>query len=335
MDAREVIESYVDDVALRLPRKLRNDVGLELRALLGDELEAAAQAAGRPPDEQVAIEVLQKFGRPEDVAARYQRPRGFDLIEPEHAPLFVKLAALCIAVQWALTLPAVFRSSVTFDQWWLGWGLGALWWPGALVAYFAGAAWTRRHWPVDPHTFKRPWTHWIFWLPLPEDWRPKGGADYVLWSSVHALLPLAIVVTILCVDPAWLLDRLLPAGTDSSWARYDCDFALWLRWPLIALMATRTLLYALAAFNPRWRERTETLRGCLWITFVGLLYWSIFGWRIFASRLPDVVFKGWLFVFLLVNTIQIVVWLRRRRARVRVPAALAGSSRHEPGGSNR
>ncbi len=332
MDAQQLIESYVDDVALRLPRKLRNDVGLELRALLGDELKAAAEMVGRPPDVDLAIEVLRKFGRPEDVAARYHRPRGFDLIEPEHAPLFVRLAIICVAAQWALTLPAVFNSSVRFDVWWVGWGLGAFWWPGALVTYFGAAAWIRRRWPVDPHTFERSWTHWIFWLPM--DWRPKGGADYVLWSSAHTLLPLAMVVTILFVDPAWLLERLLPAGTDTSWANYDDAFGRWLRWPLIALMAARISIYAVAAFNSHWRERTETLRGCLWIAFVALLYWSLFGWHIFATPLTDLLFKGWVFVFLLINTIQIVIWIRRNLARVREPATFARPSKQEPRRAN-
>jgi hypothetical protein len=324
VDAQQLIENYVDDVALRLPRKLRNDVGLELRALLGDELKAAAETVGRPPDGDLAIQVLQKFGQPADVAARYHRPGGFDLIEPAHAPLFVKLAAICVAVQWALTLPPVFRSSVSFGDWWLGWGLGALWWPGALVAYFGAAAWIRRRWPVDPDTLQRPWTHWIFWLPMPEHWHWRAsGSDHALWSGAAFNVPLAIVITLLVIDPAWVLGQVLPAGIDTSWASYDGDFSRWLRWPLIALMAARTSLYAVAAFDSRRRAPTETLRGCLWIAFVALLYWAMFGSAIFASPLTNLAFKVWLSIFLLVNTIQIVIWIRRRLTRVRPPAALA------------
>src|SRR5262245_8316293 len=66
MNANEVIESYVCDVARSLPRDKRNDVAFELRALLADELAAKAQAAGRAPDEAMAMDLLQRFGRPAD-----------------------------------------------------------------------------------------------------------------------------------------------------------------------------------------------------------------------------------------------------------------------------
>ena len=36
MNANDVIEAYVTDVALRLPRRQRNDVAFELRALLNE-----------------------------------------------------------------------------------------------------------------------------------------------------------------------------------------------------------------------------------------------------------------------------------------------------------
>ena len=50
MNAQDVIESYVRDVARLLSRDKRNDVALELRELLHDELAARAEAAGRAPD---------------------------------------------------------------------------------------------------------------------------------------------------------------------------------------------------------------------------------------------------------------------------------------------
>ena len=91
--------------------------------------------------------------------------------------------------------------------------------------------------------------------------------------------------------------------------------------PLIALMAARLVLLAAAALNNRRRARTETLRAGLWACFVTVLYWAVFGGRIFAHPATDALFKAWLLVFLLVNTLQIVVWIRRAATRVRVPDA--------------
>lgn len=318
MEAQELIESYVDDVARRLPRKVRNDVGLELRALLGDQLKAAAAQAGCQPDERMAIDLVHRFGRPDDVASSY-RERGFNLIEPGDAPLFVKLATICVGLQWAFTLPAVFAGTSTFSAWWISWGFGALAWPGALLLWFAAAAWVRRVSPVDPDTRRRPWTHWIFWLPMSEDWQPtlvrRPGP-----REVKLQIALAALATGLFAAPAWFLGLFV---ADASWARYDGDFGRWLLAPLIGLMVARLALFVAITADPRRRATTEKLRFGLWAALVGVLYWSAFAWTIFAAPAVDALFKAWLSIFLLVNTLQIVAWLRRALTRVRAPASRA------------
>ncbi len=314
MDAQELIESYVDDVAARLPRRQRNDVGLELRGLLGDQLNAAAEEAGRQADERMALELLHRFGNPADVASRYQ-PRGFDLIEPEDAPLFVKLSVLCIGLQWAFTLAAVFNGTATFGAWWIGWGLGALWWVGALLLYFAGAAWIRRVSPVDSDTGKRPWTHWILWLPMSEEWRPNRARDP---QATKFQIGLATIVTVFFAAPAWFLNLVV---ADASWAQYDASFSRWLLVPLFALLVVRITLATAVLADPRRRAPTESLRFVSWVLFVAVLYWAAFAGHIFGAPRVDALFKGWLTIFLLINTLQIAVWLRRAFARVRVPAA--------------
>jgi hypothetical protein len=50
MDAHVVIDSYINNIAARLPRRLHNDVGVELRTLLLEELTASATDAGRAPE---------------------------------------------------------------------------------------------------------------------------------------------------------------------------------------------------------------------------------------------------------------------------------------------
>jgi hypothetical protein len=276
---------------------------------------------GRAPDEKLAIEVVRRFGRPEHVAARYS-PRGFQIIEPEHAPAFVKLSTAGVAIQWALTLPAVFASRTTIGEWWLGWGLGAFAWVGMLVIWFGLATWIRRRSPVDSESFSRPWTHFIFWLPLAADWRPFDYDAFERRAELNAL-PLGVVFTIFFIAPTWFLELFTPAGTNTSWALYDEPFRHSLLPALIVLMAVRLALCAAAGIKVQLRARLKVIRFALWVCFVVLLYWTVFGWVIFASPVVDALFKAWTLMFLLVNTIAIVVWIRRARTRVRVPKALA------------
>lgn len=179
MDPQVLIESYVDDVVRRLPRRQRSDVGLELRSLLGEEL--AARASGGAPDEAMTLDLLRGFGRPQDVADRYTEG-GFTIIKPAEATRFIWLALGGVALQWALSLPAEMlndgsrggppsslgNAAYHLERWWLGPGLGALWWPGFLIVLVIIVAWIRHGWPeredwtpprvLDPDRINRPLT---------------------------------------------------------------------------------------------------------------------------------------------------------------------------------
>src|SRR5207344_1899034 len=107
MNANEVIESYVTDVAVQLPRKQRNDVAFELRALINEGLQDRAEAAGRALDAAMAIEFLRVFGRPTDVAARY-RPT-LTIIDPADGHRFLRAAVIGLMVIWCLGLLKFFQ----------------------------------------------------------------------------------------------------------------------------------------------------------------------------------------------------------------------------------
>ena len=320
MDAQTVIDNYVNDVAALLARSQRNEVGFELRTLLTEELKAAADKVGRPPDEQLAIEVVQHFGQPDVVAGHYG-PRGFALIEPEHAPTFVTLATIIVAAQWLITLPPVFRSTLTFWQWEQGPGLGAMSWVGLLLVWFAGASWVRRRFPVNAQTLARPPIHWLFWLPIPRAWRPVDHLANARRLAV-GLIPLSTVALLFFSAPSWWLGLLLPTGTNTSWAAYDGSFHRWIFPPLLALMILRLLLLLTVVINVRLWARLEAIRVALWSCFVVLLIWVLFGWQIFANGITNALFKTWLAVFVFVNAIQLIVWMRRESLKVRAPAAL-------------
>jgi hypothetical protein len=195
MDPKVLIESYVDDVVRRLPRRQRADVGAELRSLLGEEL--AARVAEGAPDEAMTLALLRGFGRPEDVAERYAEG-GITIIKPSEATRFTWLALGGVALQWAVSLPAemlgdrvrggapgsIGDAAYHVERWWLGPGLGALWWPGFLIVVVIIVAWMRRRWPeseawapprvLDPDRVNRPltavglaaWAAYILFLAL-------------------------------------------------------------------------------------------------------------------------------------------------------------------------
>src|SRR5215831_12743831 len=88
MTTDELIDSYVAEVVMLLPRKQRRDVAQELRVLLREEADAAAsEQASR---EQATRTLLAGFGRPADVAARYGSP--VTLIDPADTRRFLTLA---------------------------------------------------------------------------------------------------------------------------------------------------------------------------------------------------------------------------------------------------
>ncbi|WP_061293867.1 HAAS signaling domain-containing protein [Herbidospora cretacea] len=93
MNAAELIDTYVADVAKRLPRRQRGDVAAELRSILLDEL-------GDRADPADARRVIDAFGRPEEAAARYRPP--LVVLDPADTRRFLHWSAGGLAVIWVL-----------------------------------------------------------------------------------------------------------------------------------------------------------------------------------------------------------------------------------------
>jgi hypothetical protein len=164
MNPNDVIESYVRDVAGCLPRGKRNDVAFELRALLGDELAAKAQAAGRAPDKAMVMALLKGFGRPAEVAGRYhQRPALIEPADTHHFLIWTLAGAVSISVLAAMS-PAAGRDNSGLFLKWLG----------ALVIVFALIGWWRRRYPQTAR-----------WKPSHgPDWMPRGLALLALVATL-------------------------------------------------------------------------------------------------------------------------------------------------------
>ena len=312
MDPHVVIESYVDDVVRRLPARQRADVGFELRSLLGEELAAKADEAGRPADEAMALALLNGFGRPQDVAERYG-PTGFLIIKPAAAPAFAWAALIGVAVQWALSLPAVFSAPQTYPgqalarlgAWWTSWGLGAFWLPGVMVVIAIIAAWIGQRWPNT-----------AAWAPprvLDPDRinRPLLATGLVAWAAYMALL---------AVEP--LLLGALPAPVAAAFT-FDDGF-LSSRGPwLFPVWGGQWLVCAVALMEGRWRRRTRDLNALFSAALCGLLAWFVVAGPIFKAKAADDTTKGLICLVILITLISLAIGFYRRQGLTGLPKGLA------------
>ena len=202
MNANDVIESYVTEVALQLPRKQRNDVAFELRALLDEELAARARAAGRAPDKAMAMALLREFGRPSEAAQRYHdRPALIDAADTHHFLIWAVGGAVVFAVHAQVTSEP-FRLDAALLQW-----------LGALLLFFALAGWLRRR---SPGRFA--------WKPgHGPDWMPRALSAFSLAALLaFPVFMYAAPVTFarLLMPPAVPVDGLALTGAFAgSWQR--------------------------------------------------------------------------------------------------------------------
>jgi hypothetical protein len=253
MHATEVIETYIEDTVRFLPRRERDDVAAELRTLLNEELHARAQEAGRSPDEALALSLVRGFGRPNEVAARYQPV--WTIIDPADSRSFLRAAILGAGVLLVLSasirlVPS--RSRIADDSV----KIGILAWLGVLVVAFGAKSWIRRHWPATAA------------------WKPRDR-DRVNRVATAVLVPIATFCVVLYGAPTWVLDQISGGRLETSWAAYTADFQR-LRLPcFIGLMAGLLALRSFAAIEGRWRRLTRRLDIGLNMALAGLvLYWE-------------------------------------------------------------
>ncbi|MEI7931592.1 MAG: hypothetical protein WCI21_00825 [Alphaproteobacteria bacterium] len=276
MTPADLIDSYVNDVMRRLPRRQRRDVGLELRELLTDSLQSRAGEAGRAADEAMTLDLLYAFGAPAEVADRYH-PKGFEIMPPRHAPGFAWLALGGVALQWAASLPVVARGpdpASTVARWWLSYGLGAFWWPGFLVAIALIAGWIGRKavrtpapWKprvLDPDRINRPM--WVVWMLA----AAVGASILIALPFASAFLP-PVLARVFAFDPEFLRIR-------APWA--------------LVSWASQLVLYVIVLRRGRWERLTRGLRLGTGFAACLLLAWFSWGGQVFVEGAADSSARG-------------------------------------------
>jgi hypothetical protein len=237
MHTTEVIESYIEDTVRLLPRRQREDVAAELRSLLNEELHARAQESRRPPDASLALALVRAYGRPNEVAARYQPP--WAVIDPADSTSFLRAAiigagALVLLAAIGTRQPSLRETADNLVN------IGILVWLGLLVVVFGAKNWIRRRWPAT-----------ALWQPRDRDRANRVGTA--------VLIPVATFILVLYGAPAWVLDQITGGRLDTSWAAYTADFQRWRLPCLIGLLAGLLVLLSFVAIEGRWRRLTRRI----------------------------------------------------------------------------
>jgi hypothetical protein len=91
-----LFERYVAEIGKHLPIKERSDIQKEILSTLEDMLEERAAKAGGSVTEEMGVELLKEFGKPEDVAASYLPERH--LIGPQLYPIFSLIVTIVLPI---------------------------------------------------------------------------------------------------------------------------------------------------------------------------------------------------------------------------------------------
>lgn len=279
MNANDVIESYVTDVALRLPRRQRNDVAFELRALIDEGLQDKAEASGRAVDADMATAFLQAFGRPEDVAARY-RPT-LTIIDPADGRSFLRATVIGLAIIWCLGLLERLQQPIgsgaellgVIAQWWLGTVVASLWWPGVLVVYFGVAAWAHRRWPKTAA------------------WKPRAG-DHIQGGRVGMVMALVGILcgTYVLIDPRVVLDVVWNgrAAAVAYEALTYTDTFLHRQGPwVLALLLVNIPMFITRIVMGRWPAIMRRIETVLSLITCAVLTWTVLDGPVFMTETSD------------------------------------------------
>lgn len=303
MNANELIECYVTDVAVQLPRKQRNDVAFELRALLNEELQGKAEAAGRSADAAMAMELLQAFGRPTDVAARY-RP-ALTIIDPADGHAFLRAAVIGLVIIWSVGLLTYLRQPLgsgwdllsALGQWWGATLIPSMWWPGVLVVGFGASAWVRRRGPQT------------------SAWKPRRS-DATYASRAGMVLGLIGIVCglFVLIEPRWLLDvlfggRAAPAAYEAL--TYTEPFvrrqAPW----LLLLLVLNIPISVIVIVMGRWSAILRRIDAGLGLATCAVMTWVVMDGPVFMTPGGDKAFKFALTVIIVLMLINHGIKLHR------------------------
>lgn len=320
MNAQEWIDRYVYAVGEALPPRERGDVEAEIRSLIQDELEARGADLGNP-DEQAVLSVLEQFGRPETLAARYAAPRA--LIGPALFPIFRLVTTIVLLVLvgvWVFGVAVdvgIYQRPLTNPAAMIGDLVGGLFQTfGTIVLLFALIE-AFAHGKIEAEVKQQPWNP----RTLPKIERGERVKVSELVAGIAFSLAAILVFN---AYPEWISIVSLKDGEVTATPLLSANFLVFVPW-LTLLWGLSIALDAYVLAQERWRLLTRWLQ--IGLSVFGLV---IFGWMLMTSPLvtwPALEVSARLTVAIIfaVTAVDLIVQVYRL-ARQQVAGVGAGAS---------
>jgi hypothetical protein len=281
MNVNELIEAYVADVAVQLPRRQRNDVAFELRALLGEELQAKAEVRGGAVEVTTATEMLREFGHPDEVAARYRSRPEITIIDSADGYSFLRVTVIGLVIIWVTGLVKEFQQPIesgsdlvfVISRWWLGTVLASFWWPGVVVTWFAIAAWVRLRWPSQS-----------VWKPRNSE-HINGGRASLVMGILGIICGLAILI-----EPTGLLElfwgnQVAPVAYDAL--TYSETFRERQGPILFVLLLLNIPIMISGVSSGYWTVNVRRLALPLEVAVCAVMVWTVLDGPVFIAAVSD------------------------------------------------
>ncbi len=261
METYELIERYVHEVGQHLPRRMRDDIKLELSSLVHDTVEERTAVAEHGATTKIAAEVLREFGKPEEMAASYLSEQY--LIGPALFPIYklvVSIALAVIGAPWLLAMGLTLfnqGAAALGDQLWSiisGFGAAALAQLGFVTLVFAvieTVARQKKEAPVEAAAAQADWDPYTL-PPVTDPDRIKRG-EY-LAGVIFTIL----VIILFNVYPHWIGVITFTSGSSDPvvFPLLAAEFSVHIPWLTMAWTA-EVVLKLIVLGQGRWQRPTR------------------------------------------------------------------------------
>jgi hypothetical protein len=321
MNAQEWIDRYVNAVGEALPLRERGDVEAEIRSLLQDELEARGVALD-DPDEQTVLSVLEQFGRPEDLAARYAPPRV--LIGPTLFPIFRLVTTIVLLVLvgvWVFGIAVdvgMYQRPLTNPAAMVGGLVGGLFQTfGTIVLIFALIE-TFTHGKIEVEAKQQSWNPRT--LPKIESRERVKVGELVVGIGFNLA-----AILVFNAYPEWISAIVIKDDQVTATPLLSENFLAFVPW-LTLVWGLSIALNAYVLTQGRWRPLTRWLQIALSAFGLAILGWMLMSGPLLAWPTLEPVTSLVIAIIFAVTTIDLVVQVYRLVTR-QVAGAGEGTSR--------